>query len=170
MSHKHGLILEHFHNSLRMSNRSPSGPLPGYHQSTSSLYWFVCLDSSYGASLMAQQVTNLPAMQETQETWVRSLAWEDPLEKEMAIHSSILAWKITWTEEPGVLQSVGLQRVRHDWVTHTHRHTHTHTQFKQVASYVICSSLMLYHKSWYIFFFYCRWVKYHTLFILSFII
>ena len=47
MSHKHGLILYHFHNSLRMSNHSPSGPLPGYHQSTSFLYWFVCLDSSH---------------------------------------------------------------------------------------------------------------------------
>ena len=54
---------------------------------------------------------NLPAMQETQETWVRSLGQEDPLEKEMATHSSILAWKILWTEEPGGLQSMGLQRV-----------------------------------------------------------
>ena len=51
------------------------------------------------------------------ETWVRSLGWEDPLEKEMATHSSILAWKIPWTEEPGGLQSTGLQRVRHDWAT-----------------------------------------------------
>ena len=46
-----------------------------------------------------------------QETWVRSLGWEDPLEKEMAIHSSILAWKIPWTEEPGGLQSMGLQEL-----------------------------------------------------------
>ena len=46
--------------------------------------------------------------------WVRSLGWEDPLEKEMATHSSILAWEIAWTEEPGRLQSVGLQRVGHD--------------------------------------------------------
>ena len=51
------------------------------------------------------------------ETWVRSLGQEDPLEKEMATHSSTLAWKIPWTEEPGRLQSMGLQRVRHDWVT-----------------------------------------------------
>ena len=50
------------------------------------------------------------------ETWVQSLGWEDPLEKEMATHSSILAWKIPWAEEPGGLQSMGLQRVRHDWV------------------------------------------------------
>ena len=49
-----------------------------------------------------------------QETWVQSLAWEDPLEKGMATHSSVLAWKIPWTEEPGELQSIGLQRVRDD--------------------------------------------------------
>ena len=61
-----------------------------------------------------------------QETWVRSLGWEDPLEKEMATHSSILDWEIPWTEEPGGLQSMGSQRVRHDWAcTHTHTHTHT---------------------------------------------
>ena len=58
---------------------------------------------------MAQQVKNLPAMQETQKTLVQSLGWEDPLEKEMATHSSILAWtEIPWTEEPGGLQSKGL--------------------------------------------------------------
>ena len=55
-------------------------------------------------------VKNLPAMQ---ETWVRSLGWEDPLEKGMATHSSILAWRILWTEEPGGLQSMGSQRVTH---------------------------------------------------------
>ena len=60
---------------------------------------------------VAQMVKNLPAMQ---ETWVQFLGQEDPLEKEMATHSSILAWKIPWTEKPGGLQSVGLQRVRHD--------------------------------------------------------
>ena len=55
---------------------------------------------------------------------VRSLGWEDPLEKEMATHSSILAWKIPWTEEPGRLESIGLQRVRHDLsLMHTHIHT-----------------------------------------------
>ena len=56
-------------------------------------------------------VKSLPIMQETQ---VRSLGWEDPLEKAMATHSSTLAWKIPWTEEPGRLQSVGSQRVGHD--------------------------------------------------------
>ena len=60
---------------------------------------------------MAQTVKNLPAMQETQ---VRSLGWEDPLEKAMATHSSILAWRIPLTDEPGGLQSIGLQRVRGD--------------------------------------------------------
>ena len=60
---------------------------------------------------MAQKVKNLPAMQETR---VQSLGQEDPLEKGMAAHSSILAWKIPWTEEPGGLQSMGLQRVGHD--------------------------------------------------------
>ena len=62
-------------------------------------------------SLVAQTVKRLPTMQETQ---VQSLGQEDPLEKEMATHSSILAWKIPWTEEPSRLQSVELQRVRHD--------------------------------------------------------
>ena len=56
-------------------------------------------------------VKNLPAIQ---ETWVQSLGWEDPLEKEMATHSSILAWRISWTEEPGELQSMGLQGVERD--------------------------------------------------------
>ena len=62
---------------------------------------------------MAQQVKNLPAMQKTQETQVQSLGQEDPLEKRMATPSSILAWRIPWTEEPGGLQSMGLQRVKH---------------------------------------------------------
>ena len=61
--------------------------------------------------LVTQMVKCLPAVQ---ETWVQSLGWKDPLEKEMATHSSTLAWKIPWTEEPGRLQSMGLQRVRHD--------------------------------------------------------
>ena len=58
---------------------------------------------------MAQQVKNPLAMQETQETWVPSLGWEDPLEEEVATISSILAWRIPWTEEPGGLWSVGSQ-------------------------------------------------------------
>ena len=62
-------------------------------------------------SLVAQTEKRLPTMRETR---VQSLGWEDLLEKEMAIHSSILAWKIPWKEEPGGLQSMGSQRVRHD--------------------------------------------------------
>ena len=63
------------------------------------------------ASLVAQTVKHLPTVW---ETWVRSLDWEDLLEKEMGTHSSILAWRVPWTEEPGGLQSTGSQRVGHD--------------------------------------------------------
>ena len=84
-------------------------------------------------------VKNPPAMQELQEVWVQSLGQEDPLEEEMATHSSILARIIPWTEEPGGLQCMGSQRVEHDCVTehacihiYTHIwvcvHTHTHTE------------------------------------------
>ena len=66
--------------------------------------------------LVAQMVKNLPAMQETR---VLSLGWEDSLEKGMAIHSSILAWRIPWREEPGGPQSMGSQRVGHNWATNT---------------------------------------------------
>ena len=69
-------------------------------------------------SPVAQTVKNLPAMQETS---VRSLDWEDPLEKETATHSSILAWRIPWTEKPDRLQSMGLERAGHNWVTFTQR-------------------------------------------------
>ena len=72
------------------------------HGTLLSRVFFNC----FMASLMAQWVKNLPARQETQ---VQSLGWEDSLEKEMATHTSILAWKIPWTEEPGGLQSMGSQ-------------------------------------------------------------
>ena len=68
------------------------------------------------ASVVAQMVKNTSA---TLETWVQSLGWEDPLEGGMAIHSSILAWRIPWTKEPGRPQSMGSQRVWNDWVTDT---------------------------------------------------
>ena len=71
------------------------------------VFFFVVVE----ASLVAQVVKRLPAVQETR---VRSLSQEDPLEKEMATHSSTLACKIPWIEDPGRLQSMGLQRVRHD--------------------------------------------------------
>ena len=66
------------------------------------------------ASLVAQRLKRLPPMWETR---VRSLGWEDPLEKEMATHSSTLAWRIPWRKEPGRLHSMGSQRVGHDWAT-----------------------------------------------------
>ena len=68
-------------------------------------------DTQLGTSLVVQTVKRLLAMW---ETWLQSLGQEDPLEKEMPTHSSTLAWKIPWTEEPGRLQSMGLQRVGHD--------------------------------------------------------
>ena len=80
---------------------------------------------------MAQLVKNLPAMQ---ETWVRSLGWEDPLEKGKATHSSILAWKIPWT-----IQSMGSQRVRHNWATFTS----LHNRLKLLLSSIKSASLQL---------------------------
>ena len=79
-------------------------PLPQHNR-------FACSFSHCRGFLVPQTVKNLPAMQETQ---VRFLGQEYPLEKEMATHSSILAWRITWTEEPDGLQSMGLQRIGHD--------------------------------------------------------
>ena len=70
------------------------------------------------ASFVAQTVKNTPAMQ---ETWLQSLGQEDPLEEDMATHSSIFAWRIPWTEEPDGLQFIASQRIGHDWVT---KHTH----------------------------------------------
>ena len=91
--------------------------LVGYtvHRFAPSLTWLkqLCISTlTFADSEMALVVKNPPAMQETQ---VRSLGWEDPLEKRMATHSSILAWRIPWTEEPDRLWSIGFQRVRHDW-------------------------------------------------------
>ena len=83
-------------------------------------------DSCVIAALVAQTVRNLPTMQETQ---VWSLGREDLLEKGMAIHSSILVWRIPWTEEAGGLQSMGSQRVRHDWVTNIHTYIPVDTVF-----------------------------------------
>ena len=72
---------------------------------------YLCLHMHKIYSLVAQRLKRLPLMQ---ETWVLSLGREDPLEKEMATHSSILAWRIPWMQEPSGLESTGLQRVRHD--------------------------------------------------------
>ena len=78
--------------------------------------------------LVAQMVKNLPAMG---ETWVRSLGWEDTLKEGMETHSSILAWRIPWTEEPDGLQLMWLQRVRRNWAT-----KNTHIDRKQINGYL----------------------------------
>ena len=97
--------------------------LSSWRLSTDSLFPSQCLQNLVAtkcrASLVVQMVKNPSAIQ---KTWVRSLGWEDLLEKRRVTHSSILAWKILWTEEPGSLQSMGSQRVRHNWAT---KHTHT---------------------------------------------
>ena len=92
-------------------------------------------------SLVAQSVKNLPAVQEIQ---VHSLGWGDALEKEMATHSSILAWKLSWTEEPGGLQSIGLQRVGHDWVTNTYLHSQRLWHSQQSRSSCFSETLLLF--------------------------
>ena len=74
----------------------------------------MCSESHYESFSSGSVLNNLPLMQ---ETWVQSLGQEDPLGKEMATHSSILAWRIPWTEKPGSLQSIGLQRVGHNQAT-----------------------------------------------------
>ena len=84
------------------------------------------------ASLVAQMVKNLPAMWEIRG---QSLGWEDLLEKGMATHSSILAWRSPWTEEPDRLQSMGSQKVGHDWATNTH----TQSCYRSVTK--LCPSL-----------------------------
>ena len=87
-------------------------------------------------------------MQGNQETWVHFLGWEDPLEKEMATHSSVLAWKIPWTQETGGPQSMESQRFGHDWAcvcTHAHAHTRTHTLFHNIHFLV---PILLSGSSW----------------------
>ena len=85
-------------------------------------------------------VKNLPAMQ---ETWVQSLGWEDPLEKEMAAHSSILAWEILWIEEPRGLQSMGLQRVGHNLVTRQQQRGTFRQYFMHILLFFILSKALV---------------------------
>ena len=98
------------------------------------------------ASMVAQTVKNSPAIQ---ETWVRSLGWEDPLEKGTATYSSILAWRIPGTEEPGGLQYIRSQRVRHDWATFTYsfitqqQKTNTITNTSGIQFWVVINLLSL---------------------------
>ena len=102
-----------------------------YHMIYSGLFLLFIITLSLVASLVAQAVKRLPAMR---ETGVWFLSWEDPLEKEMATHSSTLACKIPWTEEPGRLQSMVLQRVGHDWGT-SHGHSHTLSNSDKYSSH-----------------------------------
>ena len=83
-----------------------------------------------GSSVIAQVVKNLPEMQETKETRVHFLSWENPLEEEMATHSSVLDWKIPWTEEPDGLQSMGSQS-RTGLSTHPERNKHLQKKKKK---------------------------------------
>ena len=87
------------------------------------------------AALVAQTVKNLPAMQ---ETWVWSLGGENPLDEEMATFSSILAWRISWTEGPGGLQSTGSQRMGQNRAINIHTHTHTHTHILYLEGFFFC--------------------------------
>ena len=106
-------------------------------------YIYVCMHTYpyMWASLVGQMVKNLLAMQGTQ---VWSLRQEYPLEKEMATHSSILVWRIPWTEEPGKLQSMGSQRVRHDWMTDTYIYVHIymHIHFISILTQRYTRSVM----------------------------
>ena len=79
-----------------------------------TVLYFLAPACELRASQVMLVVKNPPANVEAQEMWVQSLGWEDSLEEDMATHASILAWKILWTEEPGGLQSIGSQRVRHN--------------------------------------------------------
>ena len=101
------LIVQLIKNPPAMQDNPSS--IPGLGRSAGEGIGYPLQDS--WASLVAQMVKNPPAIR---ETWVRSLGWEDPLEKGTVLHSSILAWRIPWTEEPGRLQYMGLQRVKHD--------------------------------------------------------
>ena len=99
-------------------NVGDPGSIPGLGRSPgegndypTSVFWPGEFHGLTKTSLVAQMVKRLSIMWETR---VRSLGWEDPLEKEMAIHYNTIAWKIPWTEEPGRLQSMGSQRIRHD--------------------------------------------------------
>ena len=124
--------------------------LPGWNERFLLLLFEMNLNPTLSierASLVAQMVKNLLEMQDMQ---VRSLGWEDPLEKGMTNHSSILSWRIPWTEEPGRLKSTVSQRVGHDWVKHTHKHTSTESgtwgQRKECGYLLIFGQLYLYQE------------------------
>ena len=111
-----GSPIQYFCLENSMGRGAWQGYSPWGHKELNTTEWLKHIHSIgyFRSSLVAQMVKHLPTMWETQ---VRSLGWEDPLEKEMATHSNILAWRIPWAEEPGRLQSMGSKRVGHDWVT-----------------------------------------------------
>ena len=90
----------------------PESITPASHVHLGHACFFLSLPGAYQVALVVKKKKICPPFQETQKTGVQSLGWEDPLEKEMATHSSILAWKIPWAEEPGQLQPLGSQRFR----------------------------------------------------------
>ena len=113
-------ILSSRYSELLFQSSDSDNQMPVFNVTWTLLLGF-CLTQYYCyqecVSQVAQWWNNMPAMQETQETRVWSLGWEDPLEKEIASHSSILAWEIPWTEEPGGLQFMGSQRDTTEWLT-----------------------------------------------------
>ena len=108
--------MEGIENEWSQTSKVENDNIKGKNTTPANLIFLSLESLKEKASLMSQMVKNLPAMQETPD---QSLGWKDLLEKGMAIPSSILAWRIPWTQEPGGLQSMGLQRVGHDWVSNT---------------------------------------------------
>ena len=110
--------------------------------------WNHCLRISDKVSFSGDPDSkNPPAMQETQ---VWSLGWADPLEKGMASHSSVLAWRISWTKEPGRLQSMGLQRIGHDWATNTSTLWWASARIRRGIFFFWCLILYLFMTTWHI--------------------
>ena len=108
--------MEGIKNEWSQTSRVENDNIKGKNTTPANLIFLSLESLKEKTSLMSQMVKNLPAMRETPD---QSLGWKDLLEKGMAIPSSILAWRIPWTQEPGGLQSMGLQRVGHDWVSNT---------------------------------------------------
>ena len=101
-----------------------------------------------------------------QRTWVQSLGWEDSLEGSMATHSSILAWKIPWTEKPSRLQSIGSQRVRHDWDDLAHIRDHIVFVFLSLVYFIYHNDLQVHPRcfKWQDFLLVCEWIIFHCVY------
>jgi len=103
--------------------------------------YLFCFQGEHDFFLNRKEFSKKPLLtSQMQETWVWFLGWQDPLEKGMATHSSILAWRIPGTEEPGGLQSMGLQRVGYDWAT---KHTHNITKYPKIMTLLVRNSRYL---------------------------